>query len=257
MGSGSISVPAGSTLSLSGTNDPKGSMGTATASGTFTTQSAPPPPTPAPVFTDASIAGIAIRGVAYSDGVSATNSPTYSIASGTLPSGLSFNTSTGAITGTPTILQSRSLVFRASNAGGSVDTPSLSLVVNPPAPVFSDSTVFPEASIGSPYSDAVVASDVASYSVFSGELPPGITLDTATGSITGTPTTSGDYNFVIRATNVTGFADTPERTINVISPVRVWDGDEFVIGSLNVWDGTDFVESAIKVWNGTTWVSAK
>jgi hypothetical protein len=215
---------------------------------------------PAPVFSDSTIAGVAIRDAAYSDGVAASDVASYSIASGTLPSGLSFNTATGAITGTPTILQSRTLIFRATNVTGSTDTPSLSLVVNPPAPVFSDSVLVAQASIGSSYSDAVVASDVASYSVFSGELPPGITLNTSTGVVSGTPTTAGEYTFVLQATNVTGSTDTPSRTITVISPVRVWNGTEFVIGSLNVWvgpDEEDFVNGVVRVWNGSGWVSAK
>jgi hypothetical protein len=212
---------------------------------------------PDPVFTDSTINPIAIRGTAYSDGVSASNATSYSIASGSLPSGLSLNTTTGAITGTPTILQSRTLVIRATNASGSADTPSLSLTVNPPVPVFSDATVNPSASVGSPYSDQVVASDVASYSVFSGALPDGVTLNTSTGVISGTPTTVGVFTFVIRATNVTGSTNTPTLTIDAVSAVRVWDGDEFVSGLVNVWDGDEFVTGIVKVWNGSSWVSAK
>lgn len=252
IGSGSISVPTGSTLSLTGTNDPKGSMGVSNASGTFYTM------LPYPVFTDASINPIAIRGVAYSDGVSASNAQSYSIISSSLPTGLNFNTSTGAITGTATTtFQSRSPIFRATNTSGSVDTAALSITVNPPAPVFSDSTVNPDASVGSPYSDQVVASDVVSYSVFSGSLPDGITLNTSTGVISGTPTTPDTYTFVIRATNVTGSTNTPSRTITVISAVRVWDGDEFIPGRVNVWDGDEFQTGVVKVWNGSTFVPAK
>jgi hypothetical protein len=255
MGSGSISVPTGTTLSLTGTNQPHGSMGAASISGSFYTM------LPYPVFTDASINPIAIRGAAYSDGVSASNAQSYSIVSSSLPTGLNFNTSTGAITGTATTtFQSRSPVFRATNTSGSVDTAALSITVNPPAPVFSDSTVNPEASVGSPYSDQVVASDVVSYSVFSGSLPDGITLNTSTGVISGTPTTPDAYTFVIRATNVTGSTNTPSQTITVISAVRVWDGDDFVPGLVNVWtgpDNDDFATGIVQVWDGSTFVPAK
>lgn len=228
-------------------------VGTATVAPFSFTVTSPPP-----VFTDSTINSIAIRNVAYSDSISATNSPTYSISSSSLPTGLSLNSSTGAITGTATItFQSRSPVFRASNTGGFVDSPARSIVVNPPAPVFSDATIISEASVGSSYSDQVVASDVVSYSVFSGALPDGISLDTSTGVIFGSPTTSASFTFVIRATNVTGFADTPTLTITTISPVRVWDGDEFISGQVSVWNGNEFLTGVVKIWNGTTFVSAQ
>ena len=217
---------------------------------------------PAPVFTDATVASPAIRDASYTDGVAATDATSYSVrnsantGAGTLPAGLSLNTSTGAITGTPTTLGSTSFRIRATNVTGSTDTASLTIVVNPPAPVFSDSTVVETASVGSEYSDGVLATDAASYSVFSGSLPNGISLNTSTGAITGTPTTAGVFNFVIRATNVTGSTNTSTLTITVTSGARVWNGTTFVSGTTRVWNGTTFVSGTTRVWNGSGWVSA-
>lgn len=73
----------------------------------------------APVWTDNTLA-TPVLGRVYSDGVSATNSPTYSVSSGTLPTGLSLNTSTGTVTGTPTAVGPFTFTITASNAGGSV-----------------------------------------------------------------------------------------------------------------------------------------
>ena len=39
-----------------------------------------------------------------------------------------------------------------------------------------------------------------SYSITGGALPPGLTLNTATGAVTGTPTTEGHYTFTITLT---------------------------------------------------------
>jgi hypothetical protein len=72
----------------------------------------------APVWIDNTLA-TPILGRAYSDSVSATNSPTYSVSSGTLPTGLSLNASTGAVTGTPTAVGPFTFTIIASNAGGS------------------------------------------------------------------------------------------------------------------------------------------
>lgn len=123
IGSGSIGVTAGATLSLTGYNDPKGSMGTTSASGSFTTMP------PVPVFTDSTIATTANVGTAYSDGVSASNATSYSVFSGALPTSLALNTSTGAITGTPTVPGVFTFVIRATNVSGTVDTSTLTITV--------------------------------------------------------------------------------------------------------------------------------
>jgi hypothetical protein len=95
-----------------------------------------------PVFSDASVASSASLGVAYSDGVAASNSPTYSVrnsantGAGTLPPGLNLNTGTGAITGTPTTVGATSFRIRATNAGGSVTTGILTITVTSAARVW-------------------------------------------------------------------------------------------------------------------------
>ena len=57
------------------------------------------------------------------------------------------------------------------------------------------------------------------YSVQSGTLPTGITLNTSTGVLSGTATaTASATPIVIRATNAGGFADTNTFTIAVVEP---------------------------------------
>jgi hypothetical protein len=102
----------------------------------------------------------------------------------------------------------------------------------------------------------VSATEAASYSVFSGALPDGLSLNTSTGAITGTPTSPGVFNFVIRATNVTGNRNTGTLTITVLSGARVWNGTAFVAGTTTAWNGTAFVSTTTKVWNGSAWTSA-
>jgi hypothetical protein len=65
------------------------------------------------------------QGVAYSSGCTATGgtSPyTYTISSGTLPSGLSLNSSTGAITGTPTGVGTVTFTVKAADSGSPQQT---------------------------------------------------------------------------------------------------------------------------------------
>lgn len=60
----------------------------------------------------------------------------------------------------------------------------------------------PSAAVGVPFSATFVSSgDTVMWSVASGTLPPGLTLDAATGMYTGTPTAVGSYSFTISASN--------------------------------------------------------
>lgn len=89
-----------------------------------------PPVTPAPSFTDTTVAN-GVLGVSYSDGVSANNTSSYSIASGSLPSGLSLTTSTGAIAGTPTEQGSFTFAITASG-NGTASSGNLTIQISPP-----------------------------------------------------------------------------------------------------------------------------
>jgi hypothetical protein len=90
--------------------------GTGGQSYSFSTDPVPSNP---PSWSDNTLAGF-VATVAYSDGVSATNSPTYSVSAGSLPAGISLNTSNGAVTGTPTTAGAYSFTLRAANGDGAV-----------------------------------------------------------------------------------------------------------------------------------------
>lgn len=170
-----------------------------------------------PVFTDSTIASPATVGVAYSDGVVATNTVSYSIAAGSLPPGFSLSTNTGAITASnPTTAGSYSFTVSANNPSGSTTLP-LSLVVNPAAPVWVDQTIASPALKDSPYNDGVSASNNPTYTVSSGSLPTGLSLDSETGAITGTATVVETKDFTIQASNATG-------TISVGLTLQVIEG---------------------------------
>lgn len=177
--------------------------------GTFTTLSAP-------VYTDSTVKSTATVGVFYSDGVSATGATSYSLASGSLPPGISLSSNNGTISGTPSSSGSYSFRVSANNTAGSTLTSTLSITVAPPAPVWIDQTINPTAYEDAFYSDGVSASNSPTYSISGGSLPTGISLSSSTGAITGTPTVPGTYNFTVRAANATG-AITTGLTLEVIS----------------------------------------
>ncbi len=76
------------------------------------------------------------------------------------------------------------------------------------------------AQVGIAYASALTASGgVAPYtfSITSGALPPGLTLNTSTGAITGTPTTAGIYNFTAQVVDLKGNTATGSFSITVTS----------------------------------------
>ena len=147
-------------------------------------------------------------GVSYSSALTATGgvSPyTFSITIGALPPGLLLNSSTGAITGTPTTAGTYNFTAQVMDSKGNTASASCSIVVSSSALALSCPTG--TAQLGAAYSSALVASGgVAPYtfSITSGSLPPGLTLNTSTGAITGTPTTAGTYNFTARVVDSKG-----------------------------------------------------
>lgn len=199
---------SGSTLTLQGTPSASGTFsttvtasgGTGTSPDTKTASVTINPLTP-PSWTDQTLSPNFIVGTPYSDGVSATNSPTYSVSAGSLPSGISLNTSTGAVTGTPTTSQAYSFTLRAANTDGAV-TASFSGSTTA-LPVWTDQTLADFFQARS-YSDSVSATNSPTYSITSGALPAGISFNSNTGALTGTPTSTGSYNFTISATNSFG-----------------------------------------------------
>lgn len=70
--------------------------------------------------------------------------------------------------------------------------------------------------VGEEYNQALTADGTApiTWSINSGSLPNGLTLNSDTGEITGTPTTVSSYPFTVRAENAYG-SKTKELTINI------------------------------------------
>ena len=127
-----------------------------------------------------------------------------------LPAGLFFNTSTGAITGTPTETIPRTIfTITANNAAGS-SSYALPITVLIPAPTglsYNTPNVYEEGVDISPLNPTVTGF-VSAYSV-SPALPAGLNLDTSTGRIFGIPTLAKPTTtYVVTASNSTGSTST-------------------------------------------------
>ena len=153
--------------------------------------------------------GSLVSGMAFSITLSTSGSATitYAVQSGTLPAGLSLNTSTGTISGTPSATGSYTFTIRATNGVGYNDGTFTGTItgVAPTITTTSLNSVWRSFS----FSQTLTSSGTATitYAVQSGSLPTGLSLNTSTGAITGTPSATGSYTFTIRATNSYGYND--------------------------------------------------
>lgn len=140
-------------------------------------------------------------------------------------------------------------------------------------PAFTNTNVTSPAVWGQTYSSTTLAANRArSFSIVASpnNLPTGLSLNTSTGAITGAVTATNPFSFTfkIRATNNAGSVDTADRTLNVISPVRVNTVDagptgpaSFATGAVNVLTVTgptaSFKTGIVRVWNGSTFVPSR
>lgn len=173
--------------------------------------------------------GKAGTGLAYSAPVHPTGGRApygFALTAGTLPSGLSLNTGDGFIAGTPTSEGvSKDLVVRVSDADGRIfDTAPFAIeVTNDLVAVGVPSRV---ASRGMPYSSQVSAGGGLkpyAYRMSAGTLPTGLTLDGASGAISGAPSASGlAEGLRIRITDASGHvAETQAFSISVEDPISI------------------------------------
>jgi hypothetical protein len=154
-----------------------------------------------------------------------TSPYTWSLASGTLPAGLNLNAA-GSITGTPTTAGSSTFTVRVTDSAAPAATVTRSLTITiaaAPTSLSITTAALPGGTVGASYSATLAASGGTTpytWSLASGTLPPGLTLS-ATGSISGTPTTAGTSTFTVRVTDSAVPAATVTRSLSIaiVAPV--------------------------------------
>jgi hypothetical protein len=135
----------------------------------------------------------------------------------------------------------------------SITTPSAPVT---PAPSFSDTTVA-AGILRKSYSDGVTASNTSSYAIASGSLPTGLSLNTSSGAITGTPTVQGSFTFAITASGGGGLTGSGNLTIQILPPGNRRNSSDFAsnLAVAKRYNGTSWVNlTTMKRFNGTAWV---
>ncbi|HJQ38521.1 MAG TPA: putative Ig domain-containing protein [Thermoanaerobaculia bacterium] len=154
-------------------------------------------------------------GTSYSDTLTATGGTapyTFTVVSKSLPPGLILSLS-GALSGTPTVAGVYSPTIRAMDVNGCTGDIHYCTIDVSPASCPPGTTVtltpsqLPPAVLNAFYSEGVTAGGGTApyvYTVVSGSLPPGLSLNPATGVISGLHTTNGAFAFTVRATDANG-----------------------------------------------------
>ena len=155
----------------------------------------------APVITSTLTADGAVNSP-FTYQIAASNAPT-SYAASNLPAGLTIDTVTGLISGTPTAAGTRNVTISATNEFGT-DSKTLAITITS-APVITSSLAGSAIYLGSPFSYQITASGSPTPTSYGATgLPDGLTIDTTTGLISGTPTAVGTSTIQISATNTIG-----------------------------------------------------
>lgn len=128
-------------------------------------------------------------GTAFSTSLTAIGNPPINWTLGALPPGIlasnTFNSYTLILSGTPTVGGNYSVIITATDANGASTTTTITIFIIQ----ITNGPTLPDAAIGSPYSEQLVAVGGVGPYTFSlvGILPPGLTLSPS-GLISGTPT---------------------------------------------------------------------
>lgn len=141
---------------------------------------------------------------------------TYSIASGTLPAGLTLDAATGEISGTPTTAAAYTFTVQVEDDDGTiaVSVCACSITITGAIVPFTITLPTVPGAVGSSYTLTPTVTGGTAPLVFTncggthvggeGCLPPGLTLDPATGIISGTPTLAGSWTIYVCVTDATG-----------------------------------------------------
>lgn len=146
----------------------------------------------------------------------------FSLASGALPPGVSL-LGNGTLQGTPAAPGEFAFTVRVEDSKGSTATGSFQILVRP-APLVILTSALPAGTTASAYSVTLAASGGVTpyaWTLASGSVPSGLTLDPATGTISGTPAATGEFPVTVTVTDAQGAAASRSLVIRIFEPLRI------------------------------------
>jgi hypothetical protein len=155
---------------------------------------------------------------------------TFSVATGTLPMGLTLNASTGAITGTPQSAGTFTIQVKDANGVIAAGTCPFTIIPGPSVTCSTTNSGQTGVPFSSPAMTVTGGTAPYTFSIATGTLPSGLTLNASTGAITGTPSTAGTFTVQVKDANGIVAAGTCPFTITQSSTGGISGGDAATIG---------------------------
>jgi hypothetical protein len=142
----------------------------------------------------------------------------WSIASGTLPPGLTLSTA-GVLTGTPTSPGTFNFSVSVTDSATLTGVKPFQLTVNPaPAPTITTASPLPTGTVGTAYAQILAATGgtppYTNWAIIGGSAPGGLSLSTG-GVLSGTPTASGTLTFTVRVTDTANASGTKQFDLTI------------------------------------------
>ena len=193
-----------------------------------------------------------VVGAAYSQQLATSGGGgqrTWSIVSGfgNLPAGLTLNTSSGVISGTPTTAGTASFRVRVVTSTMSAQKDFV-LQINTPVSITTAS--LPQGGQGGAYSQTLAASGGETpytWSIASGQLPSGLNLS-SDGVITGAPTATGSSTFTVRVADSSSPQQQLTKQFTIVVALAITTTSPLPVGM----SGRTYPPQTLAAVNGTT-----
>src|SRR5205085_2876714 len=143
--------------------------------------------------------------------------PPLSFSASGLPTGLSVNSSTGAISGTPSASGGFTAAVTVTDGSGLTANQTFAFHIYPPLLLASASPQ--DGYTGSSYSYAMAGSGGKVPLTYSASgLPTGLSINSSSGVISGTPSAAGAFTATVTVADVNGKSASQTPTFNIYAP---------------------------------------